>query len=71
VTDSEQFYDRIGGGYSTTRRADPRIEEQIHRALGDAATVVNVGAGAGAYEPREIGEAQVDLGYRLLIADYI
>jgi hypothetical protein len=40
-------------GYSARRRADPRIEAQIHAALGDARTVVNVGAGAGSYEPRD------------------
>ena len=44
-------YDRIGLGYSTTRRPDPRIAAQISQALGDARTLVNVGAGAGAYEP--------------------
>jgi SAM-dependent methyltransferase len=40
-------------GYGTIRRADPRIEAQIHAALGDARTVLNVGAGAGSYEPRD------------------
>ncbi|HEX3691752.1 MAG TPA: methyltransferase domain-containing protein [Solirubrobacteraceae bacterium] len=44
-------YDEIGVDYRATRRADPRIARQIHRALGDAESVVNVGAGAGAYEP--------------------
>ena len=47
------LYDRIGRTYSVTRRPDPRIERAIHAALGDAATVVNVGAGAGAYEPTD------------------
>lgn len=47
------LYDRIGPGYTRTRRADPRIEGRIHEALGDAQTAVNVGAGAGAYEPRD------------------
>jgi SAM-dependent methyltransferase len=46
-------YDQIGGGYTATRRADPRIARQIHEALGDAHTIVNVGAGAGAYEPSD------------------
>lgn len=46
------LYDRIGAGYSTTRKADPRIAELIDRALGDAVEVVNVGAGSGNYEPR-------------------
>jgi SAM-dependent methyltransferase len=45
------LYDRLGVGYTTTRREDPRIAAAIHAALGDAVTVVNVGAGAGAYEP--------------------
>ncbi len=46
-------YDRIGATYSATRRPDPRIERQIADALGDARSVVNVGAGTGAYEPRD------------------
>ncbi len=45
------LYDRLGVGYTTTRREDPRIAAAIHGALGDAVTVVNVGAGAGSYEP--------------------
>jgi SAM-dependent methyltransferase len=46
-------YDTIGHGYSRTRREDPRFRAQIHSALADARTVVNVGAGAGAYEPSD------------------
>src|SRR5438067_51030 len=46
-------YDRHGHGYAWHRREDPRIAARIHAALGDARTVVNVGAGAGAYEPRD------------------
>jgi SAM-dependent methyltransferase len=46
-------YDRIGGSYAKTRRPDPRIARQIAEALGDARSVVNVGAGTGAYEPRD------------------
>lgn len=46
-------YDRHGGGYARHRRADPRIAERIHAALGNARTVLNVGAGAGAYEPAD------------------
>lgn len=46
-------YERIGGGYARTRREDPRLAARIHAALGDARTVVNVGAGAGSYEPRD------------------
>jgi SAM-dependent methyltransferase len=46
-------YDAIGATYATTRREDPRIAALIHAALGEARTVVNVGAGAGSYEPRD------------------
>lgn len=46
-------YDRIGEGYARTRQEDPRLAARIHAALGPARTVVNVGAGAGSYEPRD------------------
>jgi SAM-dependent methyltransferase len=46
-------YDQIGDGYARTRREDPRIARVIEAALGDARTVVSVGAGAGSYEPRD------------------
>jgi SAM-dependent methyltransferase len=46
-------YDRIGEGYASQRRPDPRLEARIHAALGDAESVVNVGAGAGSYEPTD------------------
>lgn len=49
---SEQaIYDVIGTGYARFRRSDPRIAQRIHRHLGNASTVLNVGAGAGSYEP--------------------
>ena len=44
-------YDVIGRTYATTRSTDPRIAARIWAALGDARTVLNVGAGAGSYEP--------------------
>lgn len=46
------LYDSIGRGYAAFRRPDPRIASAIDAALGDAASVVNVGAGASSYEPR-------------------
>ncbi len=46
------LYDSIGRGYAAFRRPDPRIAALIEEALGDAVSVVNVGAGAGSYEPR-------------------
>jgi SAM-dependent methyltransferase len=46
-----QLYDTIGATYTVTRRTEPRIAEQVWAALGDAQTVLNVGAGTGSYEP--------------------
>lgn len=44
-------YDSIGRGYAGLRRPDRRIAAAIDAALGDAVSVVNIGAGAGSYEP--------------------
>jgi SAM-dependent methyltransferase len=44
-------YDSIGRTYTATRQTEPRIAARIWAALGDARTVVNVGAGTGNYEP--------------------
>jgi len=46
-------YEARGAGYAVIRRPDPRIEALVHAALGDARTVLNVGAGAGSYEPSD------------------
>ena len=48
-----QLYDTIGATYPVTRRTEPRIAAQIWAALGDARTVLNVGAGTGSYEPSD------------------
>ncbi len=45
------LYDTLGVTYSATRRTEPRIAAQVWAALGDALTVLNVGAGTGSYEP--------------------
>ena len=50
---SAHLYDTIGSTYAVTRRTEPRIAEQLWAALGDARTVVNVGAGTGSYEPSD------------------
>jgi SAM-dependent methyltransferase len=46
-------YEQHGRTYARHRRPDPRIAERIHAALGDARTVLNVGAGTGSYEPTD------------------
>jgi len=44
-------YGAIGRDYSKYRQPEPRIAALINQALGPARTVLNVGAGAGSYEP--------------------
>jgi DNA-binding transcriptional MerR regulator len=46
-----QLYEAIGSAYPATRRTEPRIAARVWDALGDARTVLNVGAGTGSYEP--------------------
>jgi ubiquinone/menaquinone biosynthesis C-methylase UbiE len=46
-------YNRMGINYSDFRQPEPRIEAAIWAGLGDARSVVNVGAGAGSYEPTD------------------
>lgn len=46
-------YEAEGHGYARLRRTDPRLAAHVHAALGDAGTVLNVGAGAGSYEPED------------------
>ena len=46
-------YESLQVSYSGYRQTDPHIEAQVHAALGDAGTILNVGAGAGSYEPRD------------------
>lgn len=53
MTTVQPVYDRIGGRYRKTRREDPAIAAAILAALGDAAPVLNVGAGTGSYEPAD------------------
>ncbi|MEH6547040.1 MAG: class I SAM-dependent methyltransferase [Sneathiella sp.] len=45
------LYDTIGLNYARLRQPDTRISRAINDALGAAQTVLNVGAGAGSYEP--------------------
>ena len=50
---SAHLYDSIGATYTVTRRTEPRIAARVWAALGDARTVLNVGAGTGSYEPSD------------------
>src|SRR3954452_15994713 len=53
-------YEANGLGYAVRRQPDPRIAALVHAALGDARTVINVGAGAGSYEPEDRHVVAVD-----------
>ncbi len=46
-------YGTIGAGYAKIRQPDPRIAAQFHEPFGTSRTVLNVGAGAGSYEPTD------------------
>lgn len=56
----EAVYNLIGKGYGDVRRPDPRIAAQIRVAIGAADSLVNVGAGVGAYEPDDVWTVAVD-----------
>ncbi len=61
---TEAAYDQLGIGYANARRTDPRIAAKIGEALGDARSVLNVGAGTGSYEPagREVTAVEPSAG---------
>ena len=46
-------YDKLGQKYSGHRQTEPLISEFVNKALGTAKTILNVGAGAGSYEPTD------------------
>jgi SAM-dependent methyltransferase len=54
------LYDKIGLDYTNLRRDEPRIAARIRAALGDASSVLNVGAGAGSYEPDDLDVTAVE-----------
>jgi len=53
-TDMTRSDNQIGADYTKRRREDPILSRRIRAALGDARSVVNVGAGAGSYEPDDL-----------------
>ena len=53
-------YELEGVDYSRQRRTDPSIAKLVHRSLGEARSVLNVGAGAGSYEPSHLDVTAVE-----------
>lgn len=60
------LYDRIGAGYSGPRHPDPRIEAMIAAQFEGAGSLVNVGAGAGSYEPADIPVIALELSSTMI-----
>ncbi|MCB9832317.1 MAG: methyltransferase domain-containing protein [Planctomycetes bacterium] len=63
---ADELYDRIGVGYADLRQPDPRLALAIDEALGSAREVVNVGAGAGSYEPRARRVVAVEPSFEMI-----
>ncbi len=59
-------YDAIAAGYARYRKPDPRIARAIRTAIGDAGTLVNIGAGAGSYEPDDMAVTAVEPSWTVL-----
>lgn len=57
---SADAYDALGRGYGAVRRPDSGIAAQIRAAIGSAASVLNVGAGSGSYEPLDVMTVAVE-----------
>lgn len=53
INSTAYSYDKQKVKYTANRQTDPAIAQLINKALGDAKTVLNVGAGTGSYEPTD------------------
>jgi SAM-dependent methyltransferase len=60
------IYDSIGVGYRRFRIPDSRIAGQIRKAIGNASTVCNIGAGTGSYEPSDLNVTPVEPSERMI-----
>jgi SAM-dependent methyltransferase len=59
-------YERLGVGYAAVRRPDRRVAAQVRAALGQVGPVINVGAGAGSYEPDDLAVVAVEPAVTML-----
>ncbi len=60
MSEAEQVYDQIGVDYAQRRRSDPRWAAILTEQLGGVDRLVNVGAGAGSYEPAHLRVVAVE-----------
>lgn len=70
MTTTADPYRVLGDGYAHVRRPDPRIARRLHTALGDATTVVNVGAGTGSYELTDLRVLAIEPSATMLRNDH-
>jgi SAM-dependent methyltransferase len=61
------LYDSIGIGYAGLRKPDPRIAALLQDALGNCSSVLNVGAGAGSYEPAGLLLVAVEPSHEMIV----
>lgn len=62
----EPIYDDIGVDYAVTRSTDPRIAAQLYVELQGATRIVNIGAGAGSYEPENVDLVAVEPSAKMI-----
>lgn len=62
-----ELYDRVGYGYATQRRPDPRIFSQIRQLLLGMSSLLNVGAGSGSYEPEDLAVTAVEPSLQMIL----
>lgn len=60
------LYDKIGSGYRAPRRPDPRIEAMIAAQFEGTKSLINVGAGAGSYEPADKSVIALDASITMI-----
>jgi len=65
--DMHNLYDRIGNGYASRRRPDSRIFTRIHSCLDGISSVLNVGAGAGSYEPLDRSVVAIEPSRQMIL----
>ncbi len=61
-------YEHHGATYGRTRRPDPRLARWIRAGLGNACSVLNVGAGTGSYEPDDLEVTAVEPAAEMIAA---
>ena len=61
-----ELYDRIGRGYATLRKPDPRIYRRLRSRFDGYSSVLNVGAGAGSYEPVDLSVYAVEPSQQMI-----